>query len=67
MKKSYKKIQFMPYELSEKAFEIYSNSDFTFYKYIDDDCYLCAENNTAFPYEIGTLKDVEEYLLMFEG
>ena len=66
MKKSYKKIQFMPYELSEKEFEIYSNSEFTLYKYLDDDCYLCSENSTAFPYEIGTLKDVEQYLLVFD-
>ena len=61
-----KKIQFTPYELSKKAFEIYSNSDFTFYKYIDDDYYLYSENNKAFPYELGKIEDVEEFLLSFD-
>lgn len=65
MKKSYFKVEFNHRDLSEKAFYVYSNSDFTFYKYIDEDCYLMAENRNAFPYEIGTLKDVEEYLLQF--
>lgn len=60
------KVQFMPYELSEKAFEIYSNSDFVFY--IDHDgCYLWTENSKSTYYEqIGTLKDVEKFLLAFE-
>lgn len=64
MKRSYKKIEFRN-ELSEKAFEIYSNSSFVFYKYNDENCYLCADMQGAFPYEIGTLQDVEEYLLSF--
>lgn len=63
--KNYKKIQLMPYDLSKKTFEIYSNSDFVFY--IDDDGrYWCSENSKASPYEIGTLQDIEEYLLLFE-
>ena len=65
MKKSYKKVEFSPYDLSEKAYKVYSTSDFAFYKYYDEDCYLMAENSCAFPFEIGTLKDVEEYLLYF--
>ena len=65
MKASYRKVQFTNYDLSEKAFKVYSMSDFTFYKYNDEDCYLTAENRNSFPYEIGTLKDVEEYLLQF--
>lgn len=60
-----KKFEFMPYDLNEKAFEIYSISDFTFY--IDDSgCFWCAENSKAKPLEkLETLKDVEEYLLLF--
>lgn len=65
MKKSYKKVEFAPCDLTEEAFKVYSMSDFVFYKYHDEDCYLMAENNHALPYEIGTLKDVEEYLLQF--
>lgn len=60
-----KKVQFTQFDLNKKAFEIYSNSDFVFY--IDSDgCYLCAENSKSSHYEeIGTLKDVEEFLLTF--
>lgn len=63
--KSYKKIQFTNYDLNEKAFKVYSTSDFTFYKYYDEECYLIAENNQSKPYEIGTKKDVEDYLMEF--
>lgn len=63
--KHQKKVQFTQHDLSEKAFKVYSTSDFVFYKYNDEECYLVAENNHSFPYEIGTLKDVEEYLLQF--
>ena len=65
MKPSYKKVQFTNYDLTEKAFEVYLMSDFVFYKYNDEECYLMAENNHSYPYEIGTLKDVEEYLLEY--
>ena len=65
MKKSYKKVQFTNYDLSEMAFKMYSTSDFEFYKYLDEDCYLVAENDRNSPCEIGTLKDVEDYLLQF--
>ena len=65
MKRSYNKTQFTNYDLNEKAFKVYSTSGFTFYKYNDEECYLMAENRCAFPFEIGTLKDVEDYLLQF--
>lgn len=58
------KIQLMPYELSAKAFEIYSNSDFTFYW--DDNIYYCSVNSKDIFYKIGTLQDVEDYLLTFD-
>lgn len=65
MKKSYKKVEFTPYDLTEKAFKVYSISNMIFYKYNDEECYLMTENRLKFPFEIGTLKDVEEYLLQF--
>lgn len=65
MKPSYRKVEFTHHDFCPKAFEVYSNSSFTFYKYIGEDCYLVADKPNSWPYEIGTLKDVEEYLLEF--
>lgn len=50
-------------ELSEKAFAVYSNSDFTFYK--DGDSFYMAYNSVEEPSELGTLEDVEEFLMIF--
>lgn len=50
-------------ELTEKAFNVYSNSDFTFYK--EKDTFFVADNQNSKPRELGTLEDVEEYLLVF--
>lgn len=50
-------------ELTEKAFDVYANSDFCFYK--ENETFYCADNQNSEPYEIGTLADVEEYLLQF--
>lgn len=50
-------------ELTEKAFNVYSNSDFTFYK--EKDTFFVADNQNSEPRELGTLEDVEEYLLIF--
>lgn len=65
MESRYGKYEFREWELSEKAFRVYSNSSFVFYKYFNGDCYLCADNLNLHPYIVGTLKDVEEYLLEF--
>ena len=55
-----KKYEFREYELSEKAFGAYSNSDFIFYE---------DENGRFFvtdtPIMLGTLQDVEDFLLQF--
>lgn len=64
MRSNYKKVEFTYKDLSEKAFGVYSNSDFTFY--VDsENLYFLADNQNATPYEIGTIADVEEYLLQF--
>ena len=60
--KKYSRVEFTT-ELTDKAFDVYSNSDFVFYKYDDADCYLVADNGVARPFEIGTLDEVEKYLL----
>ena len=51
-------------ELSEKAFEIYSNSSFVFYK--EGDTFFCADNSREKPFELGGLSDVEDFLLQFD-
>ena len=50
-------------ELTEKAFGVYINSDFCFYK--ENETFYYADNQNSEPYEIGTLADVEEFLLQF--
>lgn len=50
-------------ELTERAFHVYSNSDFTFYR--EGEVFLVADNQAAKPYELGSLEDVEEFLLQF--
>lgn len=50
-------------ELTEKAFGVYINSDFCFYK--ENETFYCAYNQNSEPYEIGTLADVEEFLSRF--
>lgn len=61
--KNYKKIQLFEHEVSEKAFKLYSDSSFEIYKYVDEDIYLVAVNKFDRPQEVGTLKDVDKYLL----
>ena len=59
--------EFREYELSEKAFDIYSNSDFVFY-YDERNCtFNVADNNNSTFYMVGngTLCDVEEFLSQF--
>lgn len=53
--------------ISEKAFEIYSNSSFSFYRDGDEYYYHAMNNATRQPIEnltyIGSIEDVEEFLL----
>jgi hypothetical protein len=61
MPSNYTKYEFADNELrSQKAFEVYSNSDFTFYT--DGITFFCADNPKSAPYYIGTIKDVVEFL-----
>lgn len=50
-------------ELSEKAFKVYSNSDFTFYK--DGETFYGAYNPNETPFELGNIEGVENFLLEF--
>lgn len=66
-----KKVEFRPGDLSEKAFEAYSGSDLTFWKefvdndwYVGDMYYVGESKGTA--ERVGTIKQVEEFLLCFE-
>ena len=61
-KQRYKK-EFSPKELSEKAFTVYSDSTLTFYE--KDGVFWYAFNPSEEPVELGTMEDVEEFLLSF--
>lgn len=50
-------------ELSKKAFGVYSNSSFCFYK--DGDTFFAAYNLAEEPFEIGGIEDVESFLSDF--
>ena len=59
-----KRKEFRPEELTEKAFDVYSNSDFEFYTEKDE--YFVAYNaNDTHPQKLGTIDDVESFLLQF--
>ena len=62
-KHRYKK-EFSPAELSEKAFAIYSDSDITFYE--KEGIFWYGFNPQEDPVELGTIEDVEEFLLSFD-
>lgn len=50
-------------ELTEKAFQVYSDSSFTFWK---DGCDFYYSNNpNSEKVELGTLEDVNEFLEQF--
>lgn len=52
-------------ELTEKAFDVYSNSDFAFYK-DNAGMFWKADNQNANPdTEIGTIRDVIDFLEQF--
>lgn len=50
-------------ELTEKAFWVYSNSSFTFWK--DGDTFYYSDNPNSEKGELGTLEDVNEFLEQF--
>lgn len=56
----YKK-EFSPAELSKKAFEIYSDSDITFYE--KEGIFWYGFNSQEDPMELGDINDVENLLL----
>lgn len=57
-----KKYEFCPSELSERAYAVYINSSFTFYK-SNQGIYYCADNQSSTEIdEVGSLADVEEFL-----
>lgn len=56
-----KKYEFHPTELSEKAFGVYSTSDFTFYK--DGDKWFGSDSPKATPtMKFKDIADIEEFL-----
>lgn len=58
------KREFIPSELTEKAFAIYSDSDITFYE--KEGIFWYGFNPQEHPAELGTIEDVEEFLLSFD-
>ena len=58
--------QFREYELREKAFEIYSNSDYIFYENSNGKFFV-ADNVYSEPFMVlnGTLDDVNDFLEIF--
>ena len=58
-----KKYEFSENELTEKAFSVYSNSSFQFWK--EGDRFYAGCNPNEEPFEVGDLADVEEFLSQF--
>lgn len=50
-------------ELSERAFNVYSDSDFVFYK--EGETFWAGYNQKEDPFELGSLEDVEDFLMEF--
>lgn len=50
-------------ELTEKAFAVYSDSSFTFWK--DVERFFYSDNPNSQKIELGTLEDVNEFLESF--
>lgn len=46
--------------------EVYGDSSFEFYRDSDKE-FWCADNQNATPYHIGSLEDVEAFLMGFAG
>ena len=56
--------QFVPGELSENAFQIYSTSDFDFYVDESGNYYADMDGSGKLD-EVGSISDVEEFLIEF--
>lgn len=52
-------------ELTEKAFEVYSDSSFTFWA--DNGIFFYSDNPKSEKVELGTLQDVIDFLESFSG
>jgi hypothetical protein len=50
-------------ELTEKAFQVYSDSSFTFWK--DGETFFYSDNPNSEKVELGSLEDVNEFLEQF--
>lgn len=50
-------------ELTEKAFQVYSDSSFTFWK--DGNTFFYSDNPNSEKVELGSLEDVNEFLEQF--
>ena len=50
-------------ELTEKAFQVYSDSSFTFWK--DGETFFYSDNLNGEKAELGSLEDVNEFLEQF--
>lgn len=50
-------------ELTEKAFQVYSNSSFAFWK--DGDTFFYSDNLNSEKVELGSREDVNEFLEQF--
>lgn len=59
--KTFRRVEFDGSEMSEKAFNVYSNSDFCVWKDLGGTFYV-SDNEAADPIEIGTLLDVIDYI-----
>lgn len=59
--KTFRKVEFEGFEMSEKAFACYSNSDFCVWKDLRG-TFFVSDNEAADPIEIGTLLDVIDYI-----
>ena len=58
------KYEFNKSELTEKAFAIYSDSSFAFWKDANGTFYR-SDNPNSEKVEVGTIEDVNEFLEMF--
>lgn len=59
--KTFRRVEFDGSEMSEKAFNVYSNSDFCVWKDLRG-TFFVSDNEAADPIEIGTLLDVIDYI-----
>ena len=59
----FQRYEFCEWDISQKAYKVYINSDFVFYKH--KDVFFVADNQNSEPYELGSLIDVENFLRKF--